>query len=192
MLFQRSLKSFDCLIILWYFLEHFLGSIFLAILLKIAPVYKPARWISIMRSHWKMLLIASPFLKDVLISELKNSKTFFTLWFARQDEDIVLTNFFTSSLHLCRNIFTCTNFHKCRSLDISRGFIFANKGHFTSKYNKKSGTIFWFCISRVICFCEKPKNLWNSEIWYTRKCWLEKKGSEQVSSLKATLHPHPC
>ena len=28
------------------------GSTFLAILLKMAPLYKPARWISIMRRHW--------------------------------------------------------------------------------------------------------------------------------------------
>ena len=52
------------------------GSIFLAILLKIVPVYKPARWISIMRYHWKEWLPASPFLQDVLSSELKNSKMF--------------------------------------------------------------------------------------------------------------------
>ena len=38
-----------------------------------------ARSISIMGRHWKGLLPASPFLQDVLSSELKSSKTFFAL-----------------------------------------------------------------------------------------------------------------
>ena len=87
-----------------------IGSIFQAPLFKIALVYKPATWISIMRCHWKGLLPVSTSLGDVLSSELKNSKLFLTLQFAQQKRGIVLqTNFFTSSLHLCQNIFACTN-----------------------------------------------------------------------------------
>ena len=91
-----------------------IGSIFQAPLFKIALVYKPATWISIMRCHWKGLLPVSTSLRDVLSSELKNSKLFLTLQFAQQKRGIVLqTNFFTSSLHLCQNIFACTNCCEC-------------------------------------------------------------------------------
>ena len=95
-----------------------------------------------MRCHLKGLLPASPFLDYVFSSELKNSKTFFTLSFGQQMKDIVLqTNFFNFSLHLRRNIFVWTNFRECRGLDISHGFIFTNGKDFTSKYTKKSETI---------------------------------------------------
>ena len=36
------------------------------------------------------------------------------------------------NIHLRCNIFAYINFHKCRSLDISRGFIFGNERDFTS------------------------------------------------------------
>ena len=42
---------------------------------------------------------------------------------------------------LRRNIFACTNFCKCRSLDILRGFNFTNERDFTPKYTEKSGAI---------------------------------------------------
>lgn len=58
---------------------QYLKSIFLAILLKMTPVYKHVIWISIQRRHLKGLMPMSSFLQDVLSSELKNCKTFFTL-----------------------------------------------------------------------------------------------------------------
>ena len=48
-----------------------------------------------MDKYWRRLQPATPFLQSVLSSELKNSKTFFTLRFTQQEEDIVLqTKFF--------------------------------------------------------------------------------------------------
>ena len=46
-------------------------------------------------------------------------------------------------------------------MDILHRFIFANVRVFTPKHTKKFETKFWFCISRVTCFCKKPKNLQN-------------------------------
>lgn len=58
-------------------LLEYLGSISLGIMLKSEPLYKPTKYISILRRHWKGLMSTSPFLQNVLISELKNGKTLF-------------------------------------------------------------------------------------------------------------------
>ena len=52
------------------------------------------------------LLPMSSFSWDALSSDLKNSKTFLTLWFAQQEEDIIILqiNLFTSSIHLSGHI----------------------------------------------------------------------------------------
>ena len=111
-----------------------------------------------MRCHLKGLLPASPFLDYVFSSELKNSKTFFTLSFGQQMKDIVLqTNFFNFSLHLRRNIF---------------GLIFVNAGvwtfhmdlflqmekilHQNTPKNLKPYFDFVFCVY-IIWFCENLK-----------------------------------
>ena len=88
-------------------------------------------------TSWERVIACVPFLTiyhEFRVQKLKNSKTFFTLWFGQQRKDIVLqTNFFTSSLNLNRDIFVCTNSRECWDLDISRGFIFAIKRQNTPK-----------------------------------------------------------
>ena len=46
-------------------------------------------------------------------------------------------NFCTTSLHLHRNIFACTNFGECRGLGISSGFVFENERDFTKNTRKR-------------------------------------------------------
>ena len=104
--------------------------------MKTGTVYKPA---IIMRRHWKELLPASPFLQHDLTSGLKN-ETFFI--FSQQKEDILPQTNFTSFLHFPCNVFPCTNFRKCRGLDIWHRCIFSNERDFASIYTKKSGAIF--------------------------------------------------
>ena len=64
--------------------------------------------------------------------------------------------------------YVCANFQKCRGLQNLDGFTFANERDFMTKYVKKSGTKFWFCISCVISWCK---------ISCTRKyCDMRKRG----------------
>ena len=70
------------------------------------------------------------------------------------------TRLFRSKYHaFTPKYFSCTNFRKCRGLDILCGFFFANEKDFTSKYIDQSGTIFWFGVSFVTCFWGKFKVL---------------------------------
>ena len=104
-----------------------------------------------MKRQW--LLPPSFFLKDILGSELKISWTFFTSWFAQQQEKYIVlqSNFFTSSLHFHCNIIACNNFHHNAGILIFCVNLFLQMKEIYHQNTLKNQEIVWkFYISLIL------------------------------------------
>ena len=126
-----------------------------------------------MKRQWS--LPPSFFLKDILGSELKISWTFFTSWFAQQQEKYIVlqSNFFTSSLHFHCNIIACNNFHHNAGILIFCVNLFLQMKEIYHQNTLKNREIVWkFYISLILKnelktrlhtqYISKDENVWNS------------------------------
>ena len=126
-----------------------------------------------MKRQW--LLPPSFFLKDILGSELKISWTFFTSWFAQQQEKYIVlqSNFFTSSLHFHCNIIACNNFHHNAGILIFCVNLFLQMKEIYHQNTLKNREIVWkFYISLILKnelktrlhtqYISKDEKVWNS------------------------------
>lgn len=91
----------------------------------------------------------------------------------------------------CQNIFTCTNFCKCRCLDILHKFIFTNEKDFIWNTSNNLKTYFDF-VFWVICFCNNTKFYMHKNIvmWEKRglgKFSLYRRGFIRMSVLVSKL-----